>query len=78
VSWGDWRDQAACIGEDPEIFFPPQYENATAAKRICARCTVRGDCLDYALEHNLQHGIWGGISINKRRARRRQRLEATT
>jgi WhiB family transcriptional regulator, redox-sensing transcriptional regulator len=42
----DWRSRAACVDEDPELFFPigttgPAVEQADAAKRICARCDVR-------------------------------------
>jgi WhiB family redox-sensing transcriptional regulator len=78
MSWGDWRDQANCQGHNPDMFFPAVYENATAAKQICASCVVRDTCLEYALEHNLQHGIWGGVSIHERRAMRRRRLKAAS
>jgi len=38
-----------------------------AAKRICAVCPVRAQCLDYALSgadtwHGITTGIWGGTN----------------
>ena len=30
------------------------------AQRICAECPVSPSCLEYALEHHIDHGVWGG------------------
>jgi hypothetical protein len=48
----DWRLEAACATVDPELFFPEpgQVPQAAAAKAICAGCTVRGPCLEQALQ----------------------------
>jgi len=46
-----WRDRAACIGADPDLFFPQRGESAEPAREICARCSVREACLDYALRN---------------------------
>ena len=71
---------AACKGADLGLFFGPAAEFVTArqkreaaAKAICARCPVRLDCLDYALEHDERFGIWGGLNEDERRALLRQR-----
>ncbi|HJR18350.1 MAG TPA: WhiB family transcriptional regulator, partial [Actinomycetota bacterium] len=37
------------------------------AKRICAQCAVRDECLDYALANDERFGIWGGLSERERR-----------
>ncbi len=66
-----WRADALCATTDPEAFFPERGENATLARRICRSCNVQGECLDYALEHDEQFGIWGGTTRNERRAMRR-------
>lgn len=42
------------------------------AKTICGECAVRAECLDYALGHNIEHGIWGGKTENERRQLRRK------
>jgi len=34
---------------------------------------VTTSCLEYALEHNLEHGVWGGTSERARRKLRRLR-----
>jgi WhiB family redox-sensing transcriptional regulator len=45
------------------------------AQRICAECPVSEPCLEYALEHHIDHGVWGGASEReRRRILRRRRL----
>jgi WhiB family redox-sensing transcriptional regulator len=56
-----WQDLAACVGTDPDAFFPEQGGNSRAAKRICMTCDVREECLQYALDND-ECGIWGGLS----------------
>jgi WhiB family transcriptional regulator, redox-sensing transcriptional regulator len=74
----DWRSRAACVDEDPELFFPigttgPAVEQSDAAKRICARCDVREGCLEYALATNQDAGVWGGLTEDERRTLKRAR-----
>jgi Transcription factor WhiB len=38
---------------------------------------VREECLEFALTENHQHGIWGGLSINRRRQIRKERYRAS-
>lgn len=72
----DWRRLAACKGVDPELFFSSddlpdkreRIERESAAKAICLRCTVRTDCLDYAVTAGERYGIWGGLNAQERRA----------
>lgn len=76
----DWRHRAACRDEDPELFFPvsevgPGAEQVARAKAVCARCPVRAECLEYALENGLDHGIFGGLTEQeRRRLRTRQKV----
>lgn len=67
----DWRDDALCAETDPEEFFPEKGGSNRAAKRICARCPVTAECLEYALEHDERYGLWGGLSERERRRIRR-------
>lgn len=74
----DWRTRSACRDEDPELFFPigttgPAVEQTDAAKRVCMRCDVREECLEFALATNQDAGIWGGLAEDERRTLRRQR-----
>lgn len=41
------------------------------AKRICAMCEVRAQCLQYALDGD-ESGTWGGTTNNERNAMRRK------
>jgi WhiB family redox-sensing transcriptional regulator len=62
-----WQERALCAQTDPEAFFPEKGGSTREAKRVCLTCDVRGDCLDYALEHDERFGIWGGLSERERR-----------
>jgi WhiB family redox-sensing transcriptional regulator len=72
----DWQVRAACRGPQAVMFFPPaqferkdeKLERERRAKSVCATCSVRRDCLDYALRIREPHGIWGGLNETERRA----------
>lgn len=73
----DWRHQAACLHEDPELFFPvgntgPALMQIAEAKKVCRICPVREACLQWALDAGQDHGVWGGMSEDERRALRRR------
>jgi WhiB family redox-sensing transcriptional regulator len=69
---GPWTARARCAETDPEIFFPPADDPAAEARRICAQCPVRGDCLSYALDADEQYGIWGCLDPRERQNLRRR------
>ena len=73
VADGSWRLYARCAETDPEAFFPGKGESSRSAKRVCAGCTVRAECLEYALTYDVRFGIWGGVSERERRRMRRRR-----
>jgi WhiB family redox-sensing transcriptional regulator len=66
-----WQEDALCAQTDPEAFFPEKGGSTRDAKRICAQCTVRAECLEYALKNDERFGIWGGLSERERRRLRR-------
>ena len=73
----DWRHQAACRDEDPELFFPvgntgPAITQIEEAKKVCMRCVVKEPCLAWALESGQDAGVWGGLSEDERRAMKRR------
>jgi predicted RecB family nuclease len=65
-----WKSYGACRNlEDRSVFFPDPklgHRAAEPAKRICASCFVRAQCLDAALEHH-EMGVWGGTTEKERR-----------
>jgi WhiB family redox-sensing transcriptional regulator len=76
-----WRDRAACLGVDPELFFPigttgPALIQTEEAKAVCHRCEVIGDCLSWAMDSRQEDGVWGGLSGDERRALRRRNARA--
>ncbi|KPI27634.1 transcription factor WhiB [Actinobacteria bacterium OV320] len=80
----EWLRSAACVGEDPELFFPvgtsgPALRDTAAAKRVCARCTVCAECLSYAFAIGRTSGVWGGTGEEERaELLRTARHDATT
>lgn len=72
-----WQDHAACLGADLRVFFPKRINDSTAAraKRICRDCPVMAECLEHELAQRdyEQHGIYGGLTPDERKAYRRRR-----
>jgi WhiB family redox-sensing transcriptional regulator len=73
-----WLDRARCLEEDPELFFPVgttgvALEQIDDAKAVCLDCSVRSECLQWALDTAQDAGVWGGMSEEERRAIRRAR-----
>lgn len=62
------------------VFFPdgPQTSVAVAAARqICAGCPVAAPCLEWAVAHPNEQGVWAGTTDNERRKLRRQTRAAS-
>ena len=77
----DWRNRAACLTEDPELFFPigntgPALVQIEEAKAVCQRCEVVDTCLRWAMESGQDSGVWGGLSEDERRALKRRTARA--
>ena len=79
----DWRDDAACreeLGHDPETWYPvgttgPAAAQIAEAKQVCRRCPVVGQCLVYAFDLGIDHGIWGGQTEEERRKFKRRSVK---
>jgi WhiB family transcriptional regulator, redox-sensing transcriptional regulator len=76
-----WRDRAACLDEDPELFFPvgntgPALLQIEKAKIVCRRCEVVDSCLNWAMESGQDAGVWGALSDDERRALKRRNARA--
>ena len=73
-----WISRAACVDDDPELFFPvgsseASIEQERRAKLVCAGCPVRSDCLEWSLATCQDAGVWGGLGEEERREIRRAR-----
>lgn len=75
-----WMREAACRGLGFDTWFPTDEvgEQADAARLVCAGCTVRPECLAYALDGGIRHGLWGGLSARERSALNRRRVSQAT
>lgn len=69
----EWMPQGRCREITPGTFFPSDGVGVEVARRICAECPVKAPCLEYALLHRIDHGVWGGASERERRRILRQR-----
>ena len=70
-----WSNNAACVDESPELFFPngntdSAHIQAEKARTICRRCEVLDSCLTWAIESGQEAGVWGGLSADERHALR--------
>lgn len=63
--------EARCVGV-PSIMYPTKGKSARRAVNICDGCPARNACLEYAIVHNEEVGVWGGTTERERRAIRRQ------
>ncbi len=73
MSWNDdWASQAQCKQAGPdELFVRGAAQNR--AKQLCAGCPVKMECLAEALDHQIEWGVWGGMTERERRAILRKR-----
>lgn len=70
-----WRDDAACNGIDPEMFYPRHGAegklDAIQARAICRSCPVTAECLEWALSVGDRHAVLGGTTAQERELMRR-------
>lgn len=75
----EWQRDALCQDYPPEIFFPDRggagCSAGALAKRVCALCPVRDECLAWALDieraEGAMPGVFGGLSDRQRRELRK-------
>jgi WhiB family redox-sensing transcriptional regulator len=73
-----WMAEGNCRDEHPSLFFPSDGVGVEIARRVCATCPVKERCLEYALYHRIDHGVWGGCSEReRRRILKRRRVAAS-
>lgn len=69
----DWMEHGSCRGGSVEVWFPEQPD-FREARRVCRRCPVKDECLDYAMNRPEMFGVWGGTSPTERAELKRARL----
>lgn len=74
-TWGDggWRSQANCKGTPTDNFFPDRGQGidnslpVARARLLCLSCSVRLECVKFALENVITDGTYGGLPPKERR-----------
>ena len=55
----------------PDLFFPnsrkEERDSLKAVAKICDGCPVRKECLEYALDEQIFHGLWAGTTPAQRK-----------
>lgn len=62
-----WMADGNCRLHPPATFFPSDGVGVDKARKICRGCPVLTQCLEYALDARIDHGVWGGCSERERR-----------
>ena len=68
-----WRDSAACKGVEVQVFIPNTVNGKLGrntyakARAFCDVCSVKKQCLMYALDEDIEFGMYGGTVPKERR-----------
>lgn len=68
-----WRAKARCKGLSVDLFFPKRDDicashlMVASSRLVCAGCSVRKECLNFAVENVITHGMYGGTMPKDRR-----------
>ncbi|MFH8390234.1 WhiB family transcriptional regulator [Streptomyces sp. NPDC018036] len=68
-----WQARGLCHNRPPKVidalFFHAARDRTAIdeAKSICGQCPVKKACFDYALDNEIRHGMWGGLTEDERR-----------
>jgi WhiB family redox-sensing transcriptional regulator len=69
----EWQNEGLCKNQDTNNFFleenlrgPQKAQKVLNAKKICAPCPVKQQCLEHALNVPEYYGVWGGLSEEER------------
>lgn len=55
-------EEGACVDTGAsDLFFSEAVDDLAAAQEICRSCVVQIECLESALEQEVDWGVWGGV-----------------
>jgi hypothetical protein len=69
-----WVAEAACAGQDLDLFYTETAANPHRALAFCQGCPVKPECLQEALADPYIGGVWGGTTGKARDEVRAGRL----
>lgn len=56
------------VKEADKLFFSESPKRIAQAKSLCSQCPAISKCLEYALETEVEFGIFGGTTPQERKA----------
>lgn len=70
--------QVECAEMDPAYWFADPHDEdekfgtseQAIARAVCKRCPIVYECFKYAVDNNIEEGIWGGAVPQQRQAYR--------
>jgi len=63
-----FQDNANCLEADTKIFFSELKSKVEKAKALCNACAVKAECLDFAIDNNIEYGTYGGLTESERKS----------
>lgn len=71
----EWMQFGVCNDYDPDLWFPEDESTQSGYAILkCETCTVKLECLEFALNNDEEFGIWGSLHSRDRRRRGRRVL----
>ncbi len=67
-----WQARGACRGQGVAAFFGSATSDPEPALAVCKDCSVRAECLSFALDDGELVGVWGATTAADRRVLRRE------
>jgi WhiB family redox-sensing transcriptional regulator len=68
---------AKCKNNKQIDFFSTTTSGSKIAQKFCEDCPVKMPCLEYALQENILHGVWGGLPTRARIRIKRNKLKSS-
>lgn len=64
-----WQVEASCLDTGNGKYFADpngERDQIAEAKKVCKSCDVRWRCLQFAINNDIRHGVWGGFTPSER------------
>jgi len=62
-----WQLEASCKEDEHNLFFSQSKSKMDRAVAICNSCSVKGECLKFAIDEQVEFGIFGGKTPQERK-----------
>lgn len=63
-----FQEKANCAEADTNLFFSELKSKVAKATALCNSCPVKSECLQFALDLQIEYGIYGGTTPQQRKA----------